>query len=76
MLGTGQAEASLSFGHQIVTSPISMCSPVYQAEELTTIGHDVLNTLCLEEKHALPVNASGFLDMMELNKLLVFSSLF
>uniref|UniRef100_A0A7E5A202 Piwi domain-containing protein n=1 Tax=Panagrellus redivivus TaxID=6233 RepID=A0A7E5A202_PANRE len=63
---------SLSYGHQIVTSPVSLPTPVYQADDVATRGRDVLYTLRREKPQDIPLTLDGSVDFEALSRLLSY----
>uniref|UniRef100_A0A7E4W8P8 Piwi domain-containing protein n=1 Tax=Panagrellus redivivus TaxID=6233 RepID=A0A7E4W8P8_PANRE len=63
---------SLSYGHQIVTSPVSLPTPVYQADDVATRGRDVLHTLFSVKPDEIPKTHDGKVDFEALSRLLSY----
>lgn len=65
---------SLSYGHQIVTSPVSLPTPVYQADGLATRGREVFNTYRKFANSEIPRHSNGSINYVDLSTLLNYSS--
>uniref|UniRef100_A0A7E4VUG7 Piwi domain-containing protein n=1 Tax=Panagrellus redivivus TaxID=6233 RepID=A0A7E4VUG7_PANRE len=61
---------ALSYGHQIVTSPASLPTPVYQADDVATRGREVLYTLRRERPNEIPMTEDGAVDFEALSSFL------
>uniref|UniRef100_A0AC34RPD3 Piwi domain-containing protein n=1 Tax=Panagrolaimus sp. JU765 TaxID=591449 RepID=A0AC34RPD3_9BILA len=55
---------SLCYGHQIVTSPTSLPTPTYMADELATRGFELYTTLKTEAPNLLPRNPVELTNML------------
>uniref|UniRef100_A0A7E4UMP6 Piwi domain-containing protein n=1 Tax=Panagrellus redivivus TaxID=6233 RepID=A0A7E4UMP6_PANRE len=65
---------SLSYGHQIVTSPVSLPTPVYQADDLATRGREIFNICKKYAPFRIPRAKDGTINYVELSHMLNYSS--
>uniref|UniRef100_A0A914YFT0 Piwi domain-containing protein n=1 Tax=Panagrolaimus superbus TaxID=310955 RepID=A0A914YFT0_9BILA len=63
---------SLSYGHQIVCSPVSLPTPIYQADELAARGFEVYHSVKQHMPHAIKWD-NGEIKYYELSTLLNYS---